>query len=210
MKIAVICANGKAGKLITKEAVERGLDVTAVVRSKNESLATKVIQKDLFDLTTEDLKGFDVVIDCFGAWTLETFSQHSSSLKKLCDILSGTKIRLLIVGGAGCLYVNCNENKTMIIDTPDFPEMFKTLAKAEVDAFLELQKREDVLWTYVCPPFDFKADGSRTGHYKIGKDEMLYNNEGKSTISYADYAIAMVDEAISGKNICKCISVVEK
>jgi len=210
MKIAVICANGKAGKLITKEAVERGLDVTAVVRSRNESLATKVIQKDLFDLTTEDLKGFDVVIDCFGAWTLETFSQHSSSLKKLCDILSGTKIRLLIVGGAGCLYVNCNGKKTMIIDTPDFPEMFKTLAKAEVDAFLELQKRDDVLWTYVCPPFDFKADGSRTGHYKIGKDEMLYNSEGKSTISYADTAIAMVDEAISGKNICKCISVVEE
>ena len=210
MKIAVICANGKAGKLITKEAVERGLDVTAVVRSKNESLATKVIQKDLFDLTTEDLKNFDVIIDCFGAWTLETFSQHSSSLKKLCDILSGTKIRLLIVGGAGCLYVNCNGKKTMIIDTPDFPEMFKPLAKAEVDAFLELQKRDDVLWTYVCPPFDFKADGSCTGHYKIGEDEMLYNNEGESTISYADYAIAMVDEAISGKNICKCISVVEE
>jgi len=210
MKIAVICANGKAGKLITKEAVERGLDVTAVVRSRNESVATKVIQKDLFDLTTEDLKNFDVVIDCFGVWTLETFSQHSSSLKKLCDILSGTKIRLLIVGGAGCLYVNCNGKKTMIIDTPDFPEMFKPLAKAEVDAFLELQKRDDVLWTYVCPPFDFKADGSRTGHYKIGKDEMLCNNEGKSTISYADYAIAMVDEAISGKNICKCISVVEE
>ena len=125
MKIAVICANGKAGKLITKEAVERGLDVTAVVRSKNESLATKVIQKDLFDLTTEDLKDFDVVIDCFGAWTSETFSQHSSSLKKLCDTLSGTKIRLLIVGGAGCLYVNCNGKKTMIIDTPDFPEIFK-------------------------------------------------------------------------------------
>jgi len=106
--------------------------------------------------------------------------------------------------------VNCNGKKTMIIDTPDFPEMFKPLAKAEVDAFLELQKCEDVLWTYVCPPFDFKADGSRTGHYKIGKDEMLYNSEGKSTISYADYAIAMVDEAISGKNICKRISVVEE
>ena len=210
MKIAVICANGKAGRLITKEAVERGLDVTAVVRSKNESVATKVIQKDLFDLTTEDLKDFDVVIDCFGAWTSETFSQHSSSLKKLCDTLSGTKIRLLIVGGAGCLYVNCNGKKTMIIDTPDFPEMFKPLAKAEVDAFLELQKRDDVLWTYVCPPFDFKADGSRTGRYKIGEDEMLYNNEGKSTISYADYAIAMIDEALKGQNICKRISVVEE
>ena len=100
---------------------------------------------------------------------------------------------------------------TLIKCSPSFNQRFlKPLAKAEVDAFLELQKRDDVLWTYVCPPFDFKADGSRTGHYKIGKDEMLYNNEGKSTISYADYAIAMVDEAISGKNICKRISVVEE
>ncbi|MGP1437497.1 MAG: NAD(P)-dependent oxidoreductase [Treponema sp.] len=210
MKIAVICANGKAGRLITQEAVNREQDVTAIVRSKNESAATKVIQKDLFNLTAEDLKSFDVVIDAFGAWTLETFSQHSTSIKHLCDILNGTKIRLLIVGGAGCLYVNNNGKKTMIIDTPDFPEMFKPLAKAEVDAFLTLQKNTNVLWTYVCPPFDFKADGKRTGLYKLGGDEMLYSAKGESTISYADYAIAMVDEAMNGNHIKECISVVEK
>lgn len=70
MKIAVICANGKAGQLITKEAVNRGLDVTAIIRGENKSAAKKVITKDLFDLTTEDLKGFDAVVDAFGAWTL--------------------------------------------------------------------------------------------------------------------------------------------
>lgn len=63
MKIAVICANGKAGQLITKEAVNRGLDVTAIVRGENKSAAKKVITKDLFDLTAEDLKGFDAVVD---------------------------------------------------------------------------------------------------------------------------------------------------
>lgn len=106
MKIAVVCANGKAGKLIVREAEERGLDVTAVVRGENRTSAEKVILKDLYDLTAEDLAGFDVVVDAFGAWTEETLPQHSTSLKHLCDILSGTDTRLLIVGGAGSLYVD--------------------------------------------------------------------------------------------------------
>ena len=89
MKLAVIGANGKAGKLIVKEAVNRGLDVTAVVRGDNTTVAQEVLKKDLFDLTAADLKGFDVVIDAFGAWTEETLPQHSTSLKHLCDILSG-------------------------------------------------------------------------------------------------------------------------
>ena len=90
MKIAVVCANGKAGRLIVKEAVDRGVDVTAVVRGTNQTVAQKVISKDLFDLSEEDLKGFDVVVDAFGAWTEDTLPLHSTSLKKLCDLLSGT------------------------------------------------------------------------------------------------------------------------
>ena len=74
MKIAVVCANGKAGTRIVNEAVQRRLDVTAVVRGENCSNTKRVIQKDLFDLTTNDLKEFDVVIDAFGAWTDETLS----------------------------------------------------------------------------------------------------------------------------------------
>ena len=72
MKIAVVCANGHAGQLITKEAVDRGMDVTAVVRGENKSVSPHVIIKDVFDLTSEDLAGFDVVVDAFGAWTPET------------------------------------------------------------------------------------------------------------------------------------------
>lgn len=100
MKIAVICANGKAGKQIVKEAVSRGLDVTAVVREENQTQAKHVLKKDLYDLTAADLMGFDVVIDAFGAWTEDTLAQHSTSLKHLCDILSGVQTRLLVVGGA--------------------------------------------------------------------------------------------------------------
>lgn len=77
MKIAVVCANGKAGKLITNEAVKRGHDVAAIVRKENQTIAKKVILKDLFDLTESDLIGFDVVVDAFGVWTSEKIMSTS-------------------------------------------------------------------------------------------------------------------------------------
>ena len=153
MKIAVICANGKAGRLIVKEAMDRNLDVTAVVRGENKSAAGKVIAKDLFDLTAADLKGFDAVVDAFGAWTPETLEQHSTTLKHLCDTLSGTDTRLLVVGGAGSLYVN-PEHTATVSDGPDFPEMFKPLAAAMAKALGELRQRKDVKWTYISPAGD--------------------------------------------------------
>ena len=209
MKIAVICANGKAGKLIVKEAVNRGLDVTAVVRGENATAAQKALKKDLFDLTADDLKGFDAVIDAFGAWTEETLPLRSTSLKHLCDILSGTEIRLLIVGGAGSLYVN-PEHTVCVADDPDFPDSFKPLASAMAKALSELRERKDVKWTYISPAGDFQAEGERTGKYILGGEELTLNSGGESIISYADYAIAMVDEAVNGNNIQKRISVVRE
>ena len=207
MKIAVVCANGKEGKLLVKEALDRGLDVTAVVRGENRSAAEQVIEKDLFQLTAEDLKGFDVVIDAFGAWTEETLPQHSTSLKHLCDILSGTDTRLLVVGGAGSLYVN-PEHTAQVADGPDFPDAFKPLASAMAKALKELRGREDVRWTYVSPAADFQADGARTGKYILGGEELTVNARGESVISYADYAVAMIDEAVKGGHIRERISVV--
>ena len=207
MKTAVICANGKAGQLITKEAVNRGLDVTAVVRGENKSAAKNVIVKDLFDLTADDLKGFDAVVDAFGAWTPETLPQHSTTLAHLCDILSGTETRLLVVGGAGSLYVD-PEHTLTVADGKDFPEIFKPLASAMAKALGELRKRNDVKWTYISPAGDFRADGERTGKYIFGGEELVLNSKGESVISYADYAAAMVDEIVNGNNIQKRISVV--
>ncbi len=207
MKIAVVCANGKAGKLIVKEAVSRGIDVTAVVREDNKTEAKNVLKKDLFNLTAADLKDFDVVIDAFGAWTEDTLPQHSTSLKHLCDILSGTQTRLLVVGGAGSLYVN-PEHTACVADGPEFPDGFKALAAAMAKALGELRQRTDVKWTYISPAGDFRADGERTGKYILGGEELTLNSKGESVISYADYAIAMIDEAISGGNIQKRISVV--
>ena len=207
MKMAVVCANGKAGKLIVKEAVERGLDVTAIVRGENRSAAKKALVRDLFDLTNADLKGFDVVVDAFGAWTPETLPLHSTSLKHLCDILSGTDTRLLVVGGAGSLYVD-PEHTAQVMDGPDFPEVFKPLATNMGKALDELRGRNDVKWTYISPAGDFQAEGERTGKYIQAGEELTLNGRGESIISYADYAIAMVDEAVDGNHIRQRISVV--
>lgn len=209
MKIAVVCANGKAGKLIVNEAVKRGLDVTAVVRRENKTRAQHVITKDLFDLTSEDLAGFDVVSDAFGAWTEDTLPLHSTSLKHLCDVLSGTETRLLVVGGAGSLYVN-PEHTACVADGPDFPDVFKPLAAAMAKALTELRERKDVKWTYISPAGDFQAEGERSGKYILGGEELTLNEKGESIISYADYAIAMVDEAVKGNHIQQRISVVRE
>lgn len=207
MKIAVVCANGKAGSLIVKEAMNRGLDVTAIVRGENRSEAKQAVVKDLFELTAADLKSFDVVVDAFAAWAPEALPQHSASLKHLCDILSGTDVRLLVVGGAGSLYVN-PEHSPQFMDGADFPEMFKPLARAQGKALEELRRRSDVRWTFVSPACDFQAEGERTGKYLLGGEEVTLNERGESIISYADYAIAMVDEAVRGNHIGQRISVV--
>lgn len=209
MKIAVVCANGKAGQLITEEALKRGIEVTAVVRGENRSAAPRSISRDVLDITAKDLEGFDAVVDAFGAWTEDTLPLHSTSLKVLCDVLSGTDTRLLVVGGAGSLYVN-PEHTACVADGPGFPDMFKPLAAAMAAALSQLRQRNDVKWTYISPAGDFQAEGERTGEYILGGEELTLNEKGESIISYKDYAIAMVDEMMKGGHIRERISVVRK
>ena len=210
-KVAVVCAAGKEGRLLVDEAVSRGYDVTGFVRGSDEvaNPKAKTVVKDLFDLTREDLIGFDAVIDAFGAWTPETLPLHRTSLKHLCDVLSGTKVRLLVVGGAGSLYVN-PEHTVQVKDLESFPAMFKPLADMQGAALDDLRKRSDVQWTFLSPAGDFVADGERTGEYLLGGEEYFVNDRGESRISYADYAIAMVDEIENENNIQKRFSVIGK
>lgn len=209
MKIAVISANGRAGKHIVQEAVNRNLDVTAIARGQNTTPAKNFIQKDLFALTYEDLKPFDVIIDAFGTFTPDTLNQHITSLKHLSDLLSSKPNRLLVVGGAGSLYVN-PQHTMRLMDTPDFSDAFKPLATAMGEALEQLRRRSDVNWTYISPAADFRADAPRTGVYVLSGEELTLNTQGESVISYADYAIAMIDEALQGDHVHQRISVVGK
>ena len=209
MKVAVICSNGKVGKLVVKEALAAGFEVTGFARSENKSDAKNFVQKDIFALTKDDLSGFDVVVDAFGAWAKEDLPNHGKSLAHLCALLSGSKTRLVIVCGAGSLYVN-KEHTVRVMDTPDFPDIFKPLANAMGTALDDLRKRNDVQWTYISPAGDFQADAPKTGKWIWGGEELTLNSKGESIISYADYAAALVEEIKNGKNFQKRISLVRE
>ena len=172
-----------------------GHDVTAIVRGKNKSAASKAIEgKDILSLVKADLASLDGASGAFGAWTPETLGDHVKTSQHLADLLSGTDTRLLVVGGAGSLYVD-PEHSVQLVDTPDFPAEFVPLASAQRDELTEIRKRDDVRWTFVSPAADFVADGERTGEYILAGEELTTRAAGASSISYADYAIAMVDEA---------------
>ena len=209
MKIAVVCANGKAGRLIVEEALNRGLDVTAIVRGQNKSAAKKVIVKDIMEITKDDVKNFDVVIDAFGTWKVEDLPNHTVTSQHLCDVLSGTDTRLLIIGGAGSLYTD-KTHTLQLFKAPNFPAEYLPTATAQSNELDELRKRTDVKWTFVSPAADFQAEGERTGKYILAGEEFTLNSKGESIISYADFAVAMVDEATKGNHIQQRISVVRE
>ncbi len=197
LNIAVLAATGKAGRLITLEALNRGHSVTAFVRSadKAKDLAdkgAKVVQKDIFALTSSDLAGFDVVISAFGEWKdLSLYKKHGAHLAK---ILAGDNARLLVVGGAGSLYMD-KTHKAMLMDTPTFPQAHKGVAKAHSELLDLLRKSKNLNWVYVSPPAEFVADAPKSGKYKITGEEFEVNDKGESKGSYADYASAMIDIA---------------
>lgn len=209
MKVAVVCANGRVGKLVAQEAVDRGMDVTAVVRDENGSAAPQAIVKDVFDLEAGDLSGFDAVVDAFGAWTPDTIPGIPAAMKHLADLVAGTDTRLVVVGGAGSLFVDPEHTVTLDMG-PDFPEDWKPLSAAHGEGLADLRSRDDVAWTYVSPAADFQADGVRTGNYILGGEELTLSQDGVSEVSYADFAFALVDELERAEHIRERISVVRK
>lgn len=196
------------GSLVLKEAVSRGHEVTAIVRdqSKVKDTNISVVEKNILDLTQNDVAQFEVVVNAFGA-PLGEEQAHVDAGHALIEALKGTSTKGIIVGGAGSLYVD--ENKTIqLIDTPEFPDIVKPTAKGQGRNLQELQNTTDITWTFISPSAVFDAEGKRTGTYKSGKDNLLVNSKGESYISYADYAIAVVDEIENPQHINERFTVV--
>lgn len=211
MKIGVIGATGKAGSLIVREALERGHEVTAIVRNTSKVNETKVniLQKDIFDLTTDDLNEFDVVVNAFNAAPGEEELHVTAGkvlIKSLGNILN---TRLIVVGGAGSLFVD-DEKTLRLYETPDFPEAYLATAKNMGKNLIELQSTSDVKWTYISPSAFFDPQGKRIGNYESGKEQLIVNSKGQSYISYADYAIAVLDEIEQPKHMNERFTVVSE
>ncbi|MED1723798.1 NAD(P)-dependent oxidoreductase [Brevibacillus parabrevis] len=195
MKIAIVGASGKAGKWIMKEALDRGHQVTAVVRdaSKIDEPKAAVLEKDVFALTAADLKDFDAVVNAVGAPAGKEHL-HVEAGNVLIEAMKGApSTRLLVVGGAGSLFVD-EAKTTRVMETPDFPGIYLATAQNQGENLRILQETTGIQWTFISPSAFFDPEGARTGTYQLGKDHLLVNASGQSYVSYADYAIAVLDE----------------
>ncbi|AEI40654.1 NAD(P)-dependent oxidoreductase [Paenibacillus mucilaginosus] len=211
MRIGIIGAAGKAGAAIAREAVSRGHEVTAIVRnaSKAQGLQAAIVEKDIFDLTAGDLQGFDVVVNAFGAAPGQEH-QHVEAGRVLIEAIKGAPgTRLIVVGGAGSLYVD-EAKTTRLLDTPQFPKEYFATASNQGRNLEDLQQEKDLPWTFVSPAAFFNPEGKRTGAYRKGKDHFMVNDKGDSYVSYADYAVAILDETENPQHIQERFTVVSE
>jgi len=204
MKVAVIGANGKEGSLIVKEALSRGLDVTSIVRDAKKSPTEKYLVRDIYSLKAEDIKDFDVLVDALGFFG-PMVKEYVPATEHLIEILKDSQTRLLVVGGAGSLFVDKAQTK-QLYQQSDFPESVKPLSE-EMGKSLDILRDSTLDWTFISPAAMFDATGARTGKYVLAGEVLTFDANGKSEISYADFAIAMVDEIVDAKHSKERISV---
>ena len=188
-KIAIIGATGRAGSQLLEEALRRGHAVTAIARNASSKLGERagVTIKDLDVLDAGALQqavaGHDAVFSA-AHFTGIPASAIIDPVKK-----AGVK-RLLVVGGAGSLFAAPG---LKVIDTPNFPAEYKAEAAAG-GVYLDTLRQEQALdWSFLSPSALF-VEGERTGKFRLGRDDLLVGAEGKSWISFADFAIAFIDE----------------
>ena len=185
--IALIGASGNAGSRILKELSDRGHKVTAFARHPEKiallpGVTPKAVDAGDQAALAAQLKGYDIVISAVH------FTASDPNVLIGAVKAAGVK-RYLVVGGAGSLEVAPG---VALYSTPDFPEAYKAEALAG-GVFLDLLRKEPTLdWTFLSPSAMF-GPGARTGKFRLGKDELLVNEKG-SSISFEDYAVALVDE----------------
>lgn len=206
MKIALIGASGFTGTAILNEALNRGHEVTAIARQpekitvKNPKLKLKAADASNISELAEALKGHDAVISCYNAsWSSP--NMYNEFIKGSEDIQqavkqSGVK-RFLVMGGAGSLEVAPG---VQLVDTPEFPADWKAGATAARDYLNTLRKETELDWTFISPAANLHP-GTRTGKFRLGKDNPVFDGNQQSAISVEDLAVAVVDELEQGKFI---------
>ncbi|MBO9516836.1 MAG: NAD(P)-dependent oxidoreductase [Porphyrobacter sp.] len=193
MKIAVLGASGRAGSEIAKEAAARGHQVLAIARNPEKIAAAEGVTAKVGDASDPEalaalIAGSDAVISALH------FDISAETL--LSAIRKAGVPRLLVTGGAASLEVAPGQR---LIDSPEFPEEWKPFALGGITFLDELRQVEDVDWTFFSPAA-LIFEGPRTGTYRPGTDHLVTDDSGESRISFADYAIAMVDELEAHKH----------
>ena len=188
MRVALIGASGNVGSRLLAELLNRGHEVTGIVRHTEKLPAQVGLIAKRGDINDEAglaqlLRGHDAVVSAVRFQSADPRSL-TGAVKS-----AGVK-RLLVVGGAGSLEVAPG---VQLVDTPDFPSAYKPEATAARDFLNALRDERELDWTFISPSISF-APGDRTGKFRLGKDRLLVGSDGESRISMEDYAIALVDE----------------
>jgi putative NADH-flavin reductase len=207
MRVVLYGATGMVGTRILKELLSRGHTVTAVVRDPSKLKAQNNLTIEKGDLLDADsiaklAKGSDVVVSSYGPPS-GAQGPDPAKVSQLVDavrtMISGVRRagapRIIMVGGAGSLEVSPG---LQIVDAPTFPDAYKPIALAHRDAYHVLRE-SDLNWTYFSPAMMIQP-GERTGKFRLGKDALVSDEKGNSSISAEDYAIALVDEVEQGRH----------
>ena len=206
MKVAIIGATGFVGSKLVNEALNRVLEVTAIAR-KTENISAENVNKVSVDVNnvnqlSEILKNQDVVISAFNAgWTNPNlYDDFLSGAKSIQQAVKQAGVqRMIVVGGAGSLYANENQQ---LVDSPDFPAEIKPGATAARD-YLNMLKEETTLdWAFFSPAIEMHPGitEGRTGKYRLGKDYPVFDENNISKLSPEDVAVVLLDEVQEPKH----------
>jgi len=208
MRVVLYGATGMIGSRVLKELLSRGHAVTAVVRDPSKLAPQPNLQIEKGDLLDTDhvakvSKGAEVVVSSYAPPVIAGQGPDPAKVGQLVDatkslIAAARRAgapRIIVVGGAGSLEVSPG---LQIVDAPSFPEPYKPVALAHRDAYYTLRET-DLNWTYFSPAMMIQP-GERTGKFRLGKDALISDEKGQSSISAEDYAIALVDEVEQGRH----------
>ncbi len=192
-RIGVVGVAGGLAEKIATEAVARGHRVTLFVDDPRQLAASvPAVRRRALDLNHIDVEELDVVINAHQVAPGQE-REHLSVNRHLLSLLARTEIRLITVGGPGHLFTD--ESRTSIYWQKSIARgPLRDAARTLERAYFLYKISRDVRWTYVAPPIELDRDGERTGRYRAGDDVLLTDDQGRSRISHADYAVALVDE----------------
>lgn len=205
MNIALIGASGYVGAQLLNEALARGHKVTALVRNPGKLPAhekLRAVAADVYDSAAlaEQLRGHDAVLSAFspGAEHPDARALHTRGSQSILDAVQTAGVRrLLVIGGAGSLYVAPG---VQAVDTPEFPAAWKEGALGAREALNQLRGNTALDWTFLSPPALLEP-GTRSGKYRLGQDQLLMDGEHPARISVQDLAVVALDELEQGRHL---------